>query len=278
MQAKGISREVCVFEVKHHFLATDWSDLRGVYPRTHALEYEPKKEDVELVAQAYRENPTNLWLAEEFVVMKMLYEYDRLESVNKLGDTVALRQAYEPAEHVLRRLTTSDHRDAVLLTMRGFVVGEYKDFVTEQRLYREALQLDEQYAEAHWYLGYSKSAQLHDELQQQGLEKTTYANLTDDQKERVRDIITDYGTAIELNPFQPWMRYDLACELARWASTKTEIKEATDALVNAVRLNPKIADSVGEEGYLDSIRDQPSVKALLSNSPPNARSLDDGGE
>jgi len=256
IQAKGISHGICVFEVKHHFLPTDWSDLRDIYPRTRALDYRPEEDEVELAWQAHQENPTNLWLAEEFVVMKLLYEYHRLEKARKLNNTAAVKGAYEQAEQVLRRLAAGDHRDAALLAMRGFVVGEYKDYDGEQRLYKDALKLDDQYAEAHWYLGYSISRQLYDELKTQGRARAPFSELTADQQKRVHNSKTHYRNATELNPFQTWMRYDLGCELSRWGESATELAEATEVVARAVQENPRIAPLVKTEEYLDPIREQ----------------------
>ncbi|MCJ7653069.1 MAG: adenylate/guanylate cyclase domain-containing protein [Actinobacteria bacterium] len=264
IQAKGISRPICAFEVKHHFLPTDWSDLRELYPRTRALEFEPDEEQVQLVLQAHHENPTNLWVAEEYVLLKLMYEYRRLEKAGEANDVSKLRESYSEPENVLRRLSTGDHRDAGVLVIRGFIAGECQNYVTEQRLYQEALTLDDQYPEAHWYLAYSMSRQLYEELDAAGRVNDSYAEISDEEKERVRTTLQHYRCAVELNPFQSWMRFDLACELSRWADSKEEITEAVEMLSVAVRLNSAVRGEIADERYLDPIRSDPRVKKLLS--------------
>ena len=62
-----------MYEVKHHFLPTDWADLRGPEGRTKALPLDPSEDDVEIVRLAHLANPTNIWLAEEYILLSMQY-------------------------------------------------------------------------------------------------------------------------------------------------------------------------------------------------------------
>lgn len=76
IRPRGISRDIKVFEVKHHWLATDWYDAPS------EVSIILKKIDTEIVKiakSAYDDNPTNIWLAEEFIFLTMLNEHKESE-------------------------------------------------------------------------------------------------------------------------------------------------------------------------------------------------------
>jgi hypothetical protein len=60
-----------------------------------------------------------------------------------------VQKAYGDILRVARRLATGEQRDAGLLTICGFIVGEYGAFEEEQDYYREALRLNPHHEEAH---------------------------------------------------------------------------------------------------------------------------------
>lgn len=260
---KGISQEVRVFEVKHHFLPTDWIDLGTEYQRTRALDFDPTHEEVASARQAHHENPTNLWLAEEFIMLSLQREYKRLEAAGEEEDEEALKEAYAEAERVCRRLATGEHRDAGVLTIAGFIAGEHKDYATEQDLYGQALDLGPQYAEARWYFGYSLSRQLYERLRAEDKEAIEYEDLPEEDQAKVREITSYYRGAIELKPQQAWVRFDLAAELARWARDKKDKLESVEQLALAVGLYSSTRHSIADEPYFESIRDDPKVRNLL---------------
>ena len=73
INAKGISYAMNAFEIKHHFLPTDWADVVIDGPSKLPITYEsPNENSLKLVQEAYEINPTNLWLAEEYLMLMML--------------------------------------------------------------------------------------------------------------------------------------------------------------------------------------------------------------
>lgn len=259
IEAKGISRDIRVYEVKHHFLPTDWGAFTDALRKTRAVDFVPAGEEMQIVKRAHQANPTNLWLAEEYILLGLQFEYERLKTKGKESDIQALREAYQEAKLVAMRFATGDLRDAGILTVVGFIVGEYKDYNEEHRLYKEAIKVDEQCAEAHWYLGFSMSVEFSERLEAEDRPRATHSELEDVERQRVEQIVASYKRAIELNPRHSWVHFDLACELARWGSTK----EAIETLEHAVGLNPKIRQKIGEEEYLESIRAHQRIKRLL---------------
>lgn len=257
---KGISRDIRVFEVKHHFLPTDWcaeKPTEAKKKKSREAPFKPTDDQVDLVKQAYLANPTNLWLAEEYIMLEVQRQYWRLDDEGKEGQENALREAYKDAEEVSRSIATGGQRDAGILTIRGFLLGECKNYGEEQRLYNEAIEFDRQYAEAYWYLAYSMSFELYEKLEDKGRPKVKFEDLKE--KGRVKEILANYEKAVELRPKQAWMRFDLACELCRWGREKNAIEQ----LRHAVDLNPDVQHYIREEPYLKPILDNPGVKSLL---------------
>ncbi len=247
IQPKGISRDIRVFEVKHHFLPTDWREIRvpsgpGRQARSRAILFQPTEDDVEFARKAYKASPTNLWLAEEYIYLTMRREGDS-------PDQEDTSTAYQDALDVSSRLATGDQRDAGILTITGFVHGERGEYAEEQELYDEACNLEKHYAEAHWYKAYSMSVALDDQLQEQDRSGAKVLDLTKEEKKTVRQIKKSYKRAIILNPNQPWIRFDLACEHWRWG----EKDEAIEALSYAAQLNRTVLDYVKGEPYLKGI-------------------------
>jgi class 3 adenylate cyclase len=257
---RGISRDIRVYEVKHHFLPTDWADLQGPEPRTKALPFDAKEEDVEIVRLAHLSNPTNIWLAEEYILLSMQHHRSKLGA--QYEDRTKVRQAYEDILHVARRLTSGEQRDAGLLTICGFIVGEFGEYAEEQKYYREALTLNPHYEEAYWYLGYSMSCDLNEKLIRDGRGQVPLEGLNAEEQKQVDEILSSYKRATELKPRQAWMHYDLACELARWEKVAEAVKE----LELSSSLNGAVLYHASEEPYLQGIRNEPRVRRLLERT------------
>ncbi len=266
IQTKGISRDITVFEVKHHFLPTDWTEDRSGKRvgkgKSRAVFFEPTDEELACVDGARNANPTNLWLAEEYILLKLQAECQRLKEKGEEGNPAKVKEAYQDAESVASRLATGDQRDAGILTIRGLIVGEYENYDEEQRLYKEGLEIDRQYPEAHWYLAYSMSAQLYKDLDEQGPSGVEYDKLGAEEKTRVTTIMDSYKRAIDLNPRQAWVHFDLACELWRWQKRQ----EAVETLEHAGSLNPAVLEHIKGEPYLDGIEQLPRIKKLLERT------------
>ena len=69
--------------------------------------------------------------------------------------------------------------------------------------------------------------------------------------------------ALELDPRQSWMVFDLATELARWSTNKAERDESIDLLTHAVLLNRTIAKYITDDEYLADLQNDQRVKRLL---------------
>lgn len=260
---KGISRDIRVYEVKHHFLATDWSYYKEITRRTRAADFAPGAAEVGLARLAYQANPTNLWLAQEYMMLDMQYERARLEKKKNEGDKPEARKVYARAAQVCRRFATGELRDAGILAIAGFIAGESNNFTEEQRFYREAMDIDRYHPELHWYMAYSMSAELCVALDGEGNGDCEYQDLEPEQRAGVDEIFKFFETAIELQPQHSWMQYDLACELSRWG----HVERAISKLRGAIGLNPSIRKVLMKEPYLARIRGDKRVKALMA--PPN---------
>lgn len=119
IKPKGISQGINVFEVKHHFLPTDWYDAE-----IRESIFDPTDEEVKIVEVAHRTNPTNLWLAEECIMMQMLKKYKELEDKDETEDKHKLKDAYKDAEALSKKLATGPLRDAGSVCLVGLIVGE----------------------------------------------------------------------------------------------------------------------------------------------------------
>lgn len=270
-QPKGISRDVRVFELKHHFLPTDWTQIPGRPGRSRAAEFFfPARDEANLVKKAYEANPTNLWLAEEHIYLELQLGYATLKKAGEEENTKKLGKMYENALEVAMKFSNGELRDAGILTIAGFILGEIEEFDKEQRLYEDAIRLDPQYPEAHWYLAYSISMQLYLKLEKKKGLATLYADLMPDEMKSVDRIMELYTRAIELAPSQSWMHFFLACEQWRWANTKTERDESAKTLDHAATLNQDVLGYVAEEPYFKGIEEHPRIKTLLAGQKKGA--------
>jgi class 3 adenylate cyclase len=113
IKLKGISKGINVFEVKHHFLPTDWADetIKDSRWRT----FEPSTDDIEKIKKAHMANPANLWLLEECIMMQIQHLYEELLEQGKGEDVRSLEDAYREASYKARKLATSSMSDAVSL-------------------------------------------------------------------------------------------------------------------------------------------------------------------
>ena len=253
LPAKGILHGIRVFEVTHHFLATDWNEDRPGYPKTRVVAFDPSDEDVDLVWKAHRENPTNFWLAEEFIKLKLLREWQKLKTEGVGEDPDRLEKAYDDAKQVCQRFISGGRGEAELLGIAGFIDGECMKYDEEQELYLEALEENPRYAEGHWYLGLSKSYKLAEQLEGD-------ADLTSEEQRTVDEIQGSFRRAIALKPQQPWMHLDLAAEMSRFDADKAA---AILQLKWAYDLNPAVGRAIRGEPYFQPIIEHPKVQKLL---------------
>ncbi len=262
---KGISRDVCAFEVKHHFLPADWTHslrLKSHSGVSKAINIDVDGDAVRLAGQAYRENPTNLWLAEEYIVLSMLYDYQQLVDQGKEDEAESLREAFSEAEEVGRRLSLSEQRDAGVLAVRGLIAGEQGDYALEQDLYDQALKEDSLYPEIYWYKASSMSAQVRDELDDPSPKSIEVLN--DAQRATIAEVKSQLRKAIDLNRHHAWFRFDLACELGAFRSSDADYEEGVDQLIRAIQLNSAVKEAItdGEEDLADIAADKRVLKLL----------------
>lgn len=271
---KGISHDIEVFEIMHHFLPTDWSHVKKpsevamIYDELDDSKVDPK---VLISQDAYTINPMNLWLAEEYILLWIMNAYKRLEAEGKTEDRNAIKKEYATALHVTRRIANSNLRDAGVLALLGFILGEQKDYEEEQQMYEEGIELDEQDGLLHWYLAYSISYELYgaqNELYNiQALKKTEITDFYENKKnkKKIERVLNEYKRALELMPANPWIIYDWACEESWWSQVdkKRFRKTAIEKFIQACILKPKIKINAKEEPYLGPIVDDPKVKRYL---------------
>lgn len=261
IRPKGISRDIKVFEIKHHFLATDWTDL----PSEVSIIYDQIDDDkVKIAKLAYEDNPTNIWLAEEYILLILMNGYHKLSEKGKADDVAALSAEYAPAIEVVTQIANSELRDSGLLSIWGFIVGELKKYEEEQKRYNEAIEIDEQNGDIFWYLAYSMSAQLNDDYDEKK-DTIQLKQFYENNRENIENIIKKYERAQELRPMNPWIVYDLACELSWWSQVESSWRRKSIAFLNmAIGLNSKIKERAEEEPYLKPIITDPDVKKYLS--------------
>ncbi|MHC4527013.1 MAG: adenylate/guanylate cyclase domain-containing protein [Planctomycetota bacterium] len=264
---KGIARDIKVFEVKHHFLPTDWTDM----PSEVSMIYgELDNRKVEVARKAYEINPMNLWLAEEYVLLDIMNEYRRLCEQGKEEDTGATKKAYARALETARQIANSNLRDAGVLGLLGFILGEREEYEEEQKIYRRALKVDDQDWLLHWYLAYSISCELDDRRRRKsgGAARVGTFYHAAGNRARIRAALEAYERALELMPNNPWIIYDYACELSWWSKADREQyrKKAIDMLVRAFLLNSETRKVAPNEPYLKPIIDDRRVRQHLDAS------------
>ncbi len=261
---KGISQEISVLEVKHHFLATDWMDVVAEEPWEISMVYsELGHGDVLKIAEeAYKINPTNLWLAEEYLMLTIMDAYRICVEKGKEKDIYNLeKMGYGRALEIAQRITNSALRDGTLLSEWGFILGELNRYEEEEEKYREAIRLEESDPDFHWYLGLCLSYKIARDME---ADKTSLKEFYEKNKRRVDEVLQEYKVALDLSPMNPWIPYIYACELAMWSTVDKVMKEpAVDLLVRALSQNIDIRDWVVEEDYLKPIIDDPRIQKCL---------------
>ncbi len=263
---KGISHDINVHEIKHHFLVADWQyvvesepwEISMVYPELDGSDI------LEIAKSAYEINPTNLWLAEEYLIITLMDAFIKASKVKKEEDieyleTIGYGRALELAHHI-----AITHRDGTTLSNVGLILGDLGRYKEEEEYYRDAIRLEESDADFHWYLGDCLSYIIASEMEsnKQSLDEFYKKNNT-----KVNEILESYRKAGYLNPINPWIRYSYACELSNWSQANLELKEeAISQLIHALSAdNDTIKAWALEEEYLKHIIDDPRIKKCLGS-------------
>lgn len=257
---KGISRDIRVFEVKHHFLPTDWRDLSETASRAKSL-LDPTKVDEQLAKEAVSINPANLWLVEEYIRANLLRAYDRLTEADR-NDNDRLREAFEPARERAALLAQSAQRDAGVLFIQGLIEGECGRYSSERKMYEAAIQDTDQLAEAYWYKGLSFSFEVLDSVEDPPSLET--ADLSPELQELVCQAKDSYNSARIRRPQSAWILFDLACEMIQWPKELQETEQGLRLITQAITLLPSIKEVAKNEPYLQKVRSMTRFKAMIS--------------
>ncbi len=270
IQPKGISRDIRVFEVKHHFLPTDWSDLSATQRRSKSF-VDPDEVDISVLLEAHRMNPTNIWLAQECIRASMLQEYYKLAEDERY-EKGKLKVAFQKAREIAADLAHGDQRDAGVLFIQGFIEGECLDFDIERKRYEEARGFARQLSIVDWYEALSYASEVWYAIDRDN--EKTYEKLVNvigytggQLKELINKAEGKFKEARERSPRSAWIRYDYGRELVRWNETSAkrstginEIKTAFDSLPD------QVARTVEYDEYLNEVKDTPIIKEILAHA------------
>ncbi len=257
---KGISSGIKVFEVKHHFLSTNWYES----PLEASVLYKDvNDEKVNILKDAYETNPTNLWLAEEFVYFCLINGNKKSNSEIEIKEI----KDYDLALEVARRIANSELRDAGTLAIWGMIEGEKEEYEQECKRYDEASRLDPQNGNILWYLALSLSYSLNRQLlpeEEEPKDKKEIEDFYEVNAKLIGKVLATFEEASGLTPYNPWIVYDYACELSWWSQAEESLrKKAIEMLILAFQLNLDIKESAQREDYLKPIIDDPKIKKHL---------------
>lgn len=270
---KGVST-IKVFELKHHFLPTEWANK----PKEVSLIYSTLKDaDVEIVEKAYACNPMNLWLAEEYILLSIMNITKKLTGKETQKE---LEEKYKHITEVTQRVANSDLRDAGILSLWGFVYGEQENFIEEQLIYKEGIEMDKLDGLLHWYLALSISYGLMNKMQNEGIDvskdiekinKDEVKKFYKNNLKKIEDTFKEFKRALDLEPMNPWIIYDFACEKSWWSlafedDKKNEYRKiAKDNIIKAIGFNETIKEWALKEDYVKPIMNDVQVNKILNS-------------
>lgn len=263
VRPKGISREIRVYELKHHFLPSDWTLLSQESERARTF-LDPELVHLDILVKAIKINPTNLWLNEEFIRSSMLVNYYKL-SAKERTNNAALKKAFEHAWERADLMAQSEQRDSVVLCIQGLIEGEFGDYISEREKYDIAIKLPDQLPEALWYKAQSLSEDVKEKLKG---DTTVPKNEIQDEKilSMIDETLSCFDRA-KAGRFQAaWFRFDYGSEMVRWATTKEGREGGIEEVVNACILLPEVRSSIQAEPYLESVLSDPRIKAELDRA------------
>ncbi len=264
IKAKNISHAIKGFEIQHHFLPIDFEETIYYDPEETSMVFEKhSEEDIDVVKEAYKMNPTNLWLAEVFLYLNVILVEHKLKRNHLQDDLSARRKEYGPVEKIAMRIAKSYLGNATTLSIWGQVLGLMGEYSREEAKYSRAIGLDKTDGNFYWYRGLCISYQLKDAYEKN---KKGLNNFYDDDKnrEKIKRVFDDYIKGIELEPMNPWIVYDYACELSWWSQVDKELKKiAMEKLLDVLKIDPELKYWVKGEDYLKPIINDPKIKSWL---------------
>lgn len=270
IQPKGISRDIRVFEVMHHFLPTDWTDLSSTKRRSQTM-LGPDEANVKILLRAHEMNPTNIWLAEECVRTSLLTEYYKLKKKHRDNKT-KLKKAFQRAKDIADDLAHGDQRDAAAMFIQGLIEGECLEFEEERKRYEEARGFTKQLAIVDWYHAVSCSNEVLYAINmdyKRTFDKTenVRTHTATELKDLINDAIVSFKKAKARSPRSAWIKYDYGRELVRWKETSQKYNHGIREIKNAFDLlKDEVAKTAKDDEYLENVKDDPVIKKILEHA------------
>jgi len=223
LEAKGFSRDIHAFELRHHFLSANWSDdlidivlaekkgrskdLASRAERSRVILDPLSSDELKTLRAAHQLNPTNIWLAEEYIRSSMIGELEKkirefiksnANSKNMrdklsgyLKDADFAKTMYKEASRVSSYLIQNDQRDPGALVIQGLVEGERREFFHEVARYDDAEKFTNSLAMIHWYKGTSFSTRAKDAFDWQEIKNVLQS------KEKSKNLYINLGADID---------------------------------------------------------------------------------
>lgn len=257
---KGISRDIRVYEVKHHYLPSDWKEQSDSASKRSKTLLDPASVSIEVLEKALRINPTNVWLVEEFIRSSMLREFIDMTPSQRKDDEL-LEKAYGRALEEANRLSQGDQRDAGALFIQGLIEGERGDYRNERDRYNDAIKYTDQLAEAYWYKAQSYSYQTWESVG--GDLDVTIDDLNEEQKGWVRESEDCFRKAKIRRSNSAWIPFDYGCEIIRWAKSEQESAYGIEQIELAVSRLDDVRDEIRDQPYLKKVLSDPRISNLL---------------
>jgi tetratricopeptide (TPR) repeat protein len=261
MRPKGITRNIPVFEVKHHYLPSDWTELSEAQKRGNTL-LDPEETDPKILRKARELNPTNVWLAEESIRAIMLKNFNDLKE-SKKQDESALMEAFQEARDIAGYLANSDQQDAGILFIQGLIEGECAQSENERNMYKRAIDLSPILPEPYWYTALSYSYEIGEKINFDT--KIKKEDLDETYNSMVDEALKNYEEANARSFMSAWIPYDYGCELIRWSDDDTMQKNKGVQMIElaSMRFPEEISEAIKTELYLNEILDDPRIQSLL---------------
>ena len=272
--AKGFSRAIRGFEVKHHFLPVNWTQEVAAGRQPFLLRV-PETDELDLLLAAHRLNPTNVWLAEECIRSVMLYEFARLPQSARTAPA-RLADAYQVPLEIITYLEQGDQRDPGIVLIKAHVHRARMEFNEEQRCYIEAKDFDRFVPVLDWYHARSLTLEVWHEIDGESLSDEQIAAL--DAKALVprkgsklspgslRDKLREASALLERSTetarWAAWIKLAYGRELIMWGN-EAEREKGISEILSGAELLDEVRIFVAEDRRFAKVRTDPRFKALM---------------
>ena len=273
MSAKGFSRSIRAFEVKHHFLPVNWTQEVAAGRQPFLLRV-PEMDEIDLLQAAHRLNPTNVWLAEECIRSILLFEFAKLPKSARTSPA-RLADAYRVPLEIITYLEQGDQRDPGIVVVKAHVHRARMEFNEEQRCYIEAKDFDRFVPVLDWYHARSLSLEVWYEIDGDRLSDEQIAALDMNKLSprkgsklspgSLRDKLREAGALLERSTetarWAAWIKLAYGRELVMWGNEAEREKGITE-IVAAAELLDEVRIAIVEERRIAKVRTDPRIKAL----------------